>query len=292
MPLPTARTLIAIASNITRSRTSFSPPPRRPSRRACWRSCGSPRPGAGVRPRKDDRARRITALRGRPAGTARGELRPGNRLDLIATLRAAAPWQALRRRDGSARTSAGASDRRRRIEIRREDFRVTRFTRRTPTTVIFAVDASGSSALHRLAETKGAVELLLAECYVRRDRVAQVIWRDFRQKPAAPPWWQLMFKDRSAHGSGAVRDRRPRRSCRGVPPHLPDTRPRKQLRISLLRSQKPAGKFLVPPACCESVGNLEPTAVISGIVIEAHAGALKLVPCGVLAWGAHFSCSR
>ena len=34
--------------------------------------------------------------RGRPLGARRGELRAGARLDLIATLRAAAPWQRLR----------------------------------------------------------------------------------------------------------------------------------------------------------------------------------------------------
>lgn len=136
------------------------------------------------------------ALRGRPAGMARGEPRPGSRLDLIATLRAAAPWQALRRRAGRVR----ASDCPRRIEIRCEDFRLIRFTRRTQTTVIFALDASGSSALHRLAETKGAVELLLAECYVRRDRVALVAFRGQRAELLLPPTRSLARARRNLAG--------------------------------------------------------------------------------------------
>jgi len=50
-------------------------------------------------------------------------------------------------------------------------FSDTRYQQRSQTLTIFAVDASGSSALNRLAEAKGAVELLLADCYVRRDLV-------------------------------------------------------------------------------------------------------------------------
>ena len=42
---------------------------------------------------------------------------------------------------------------------------------------MFVVDASGSAALHRLAEAKGAVELMLADCYVRRDSVALIAFR-------------------------------------------------------------------------------------------------------------------
>jgi len=63
------------------------------------------------------------------------------------------------------------------LRIRRDDFRVTRYEQRRQTTTLFVVDASGSSALHRLAEAKGAVELLLAECYVRRDQVALIAFR-------------------------------------------------------------------------------------------------------------------
>ncbi len=107
--------------------------------------------------------------RGRPAGVLRGEPRAGLRLNVVETLRAAAPWQRLRRAERGRHST--------RIEVRQDDFRITRFKHRSETTSIFIVDASGSSALHRLAEAKGAVELLLADCYVRRDQVALVAFR-------------------------------------------------------------------------------------------------------------------
>ncbi|WP_349371853.1 magnesium chelatase subunit D [Salinarimonas sp.] len=123
------------------------------------------------RVRGETKSRARAGVSGRPAGSRPGEPKRGARLDLVSTLRAAAPWQPLRRRGAPA--SDGP-----RVAVRREDFRVGV---RKPTirrTTIFAVDASGSSALARLAEAKGAVELLLAECYVRRDRVALVAFRN------------------------------------------------------------------------------------------------------------------
>ncbi len=105
---------------------------------------------------------------GRPAGVRHGQPGGGERLNVVETLRAAAPWQTLRRREGSLA---------RRIDIRREDFRITRFKQRTETSVIFSVDASGSAALQRLAEAKGAVEQVLVDCYVRRDHVALIAFR-------------------------------------------------------------------------------------------------------------------
>jgi hypothetical protein len=57
------------------------------------------------------------------------------------------------------------------------DFRYIRFRHRTESTAIFAVDASGSTAMERLAEAKGAIELLLGDCYVRRDHVALITFR-------------------------------------------------------------------------------------------------------------------
>lgn len=81
--------------------------------------------------------------------------------------------------------------------MRRDDFRVTRFRRRSESTTIFAVDASGSTALQRLGEAKGAVELLLAECYVRRDRVALLAFRGQGAELLLPPTRSLVRAKRS-----------------------------------------------------------------------------------------------
>ena len=112
------------------------------------------------------------ASRGRPVGSRAGTLRPGDRLDLPATLRAAAPWQRLRAARESATEGSGLL-----IRVRPQDFRIRRFVQQRERTAIFVVDASGSAALQRLSEAKGAVELLLARAYVSRDRVALVAFR-------------------------------------------------------------------------------------------------------------------
>jgi magnesium chelatase subunit D len=133
---------------------------------------------------------RQSPRRGRPVGVRKGELRAGARLNLIETLRAAVPWQRLRR--GVLADGAQA----RRVEVRRDDFRIARMKQRTETTTIFVVDASGSSALNRLAEAKGAVELLLGECYVRRDKVALVAFRGRGAELLLPPTRSLVLAKR------------------------------------------------------------------------------------------------
>lgn len=135
-------------------------------------------------------------VRGRPMGARRGEPRSGSRLNVIETLRAAAPWQKLRERE--LPTPFGAA--RKRIHVRREDFHVTRFKQVGQTTTLFVVDASGSSALHRLAEAKGAVELLLADCYVRRDRVAVLAFRGKTAEVLLPPTRSLARAKRALAG--------------------------------------------------------------------------------------------
>ncbi|MBM3363758.1 MAG: magnesium chelatase subunit D [Betaproteobacteria bacterium] len=139
-------------------------------------------------------AERKNFRRGRPLGAVRGDLRGGARLHLLATLRAAAPWQRLRKQGLSpdGRPEAGQ-----RIEVRREDFHIRRFRQHSSTTTVFVVDASGSSALHRLAEAKGAVELLLADCYVRRDRVAVLAFRGSQAQLLLPPTRSLARAKRS-----------------------------------------------------------------------------------------------
>ena len=132
------------------------------------------------------------ALRGRPVGARKGEPRAGQRINVLETLRAAAPWQKIRQRQQPI--SAGQKQR---IVVRKEDFHVTRFRQSGQTTTVFVVDASGSSALNRLAEAKGAVELLLADCYVRRDSVAVLAFRGQTAELILPPTRSLARAKRS-----------------------------------------------------------------------------------------------
>lgn len=132
------------------------------------------------------------AARGRPSGTRPGDPRGGARLDLVATLRTAAPWQPLRRKMFGHDPG--------RLLITPEDFRLRRFKQKTEKVVIFLVDASGSAALARLAETKGAIELMLAEAYVRREQVALVAFRGTGAEVLLPPTRSLVQAKRRLSG--------------------------------------------------------------------------------------------
>lgn len=112
--------------------------------------------------------------RGRHVTSVPGTPREG-RLDVIATLRAAARWQRLRPR--------GA----RRVAIRAEDLRIKRFRDKAGALFLFAVDASGSMALNRMRQAKGAVHALLEKAYVNRDRVALMSFRGQGAELLLPP---------------------------------------------------------------------------------------------------------
>ncbi|MEM7705514.1 MAG: magnesium chelatase subunit D [Pseudomonadota bacterium] len=148
------------------------------------------RAGAGGRSRI-----RRPATRGRPIGIRRGHASRGPRLNLLATIKAAAPWQRLR------------GGRKGRLAVRTDDFRVSRFKQKTQLTTVFVVDASGSSAMQRLGEVKGAIELLLADCYVRRDQVALLAFRGSAPELLLPPTRSLARAKRALSdlpGGGAT----------------------------------------------------------------------------------------
>ncbi|MBL8791993.1 MAG: VWA domain-containing protein [Rhizobiales bacterium] len=137
---------------------------------------GQGRKGAG-RNMKVNAQRKGNGQRGRKTGQRRATSLARQRLDVLATLRTAAPWQPVRRK-------LYGGDR---LLVLRDDFRVARIKQRNEATAIFAVDASGSTAFQRLAEAKGAVETVLAECYVRRDKVALVSFRSKTAEVLLPP---------------------------------------------------------------------------------------------------------
>lgn len=150
------------------------------SRSGQRRAAGS---GAGAQRKAHQRGRPLPARAGAPDGRGR--------IDLIATLRSAAPWQPLRRR---TRPDAPG------LIIHASDIHIKRFEDRADRLVIFAVDASGSSALARLAEAKGAVELLLAQAYARRDRVALIAFRGQGAELILPPTRALVQAKRRLGG--------------------------------------------------------------------------------------------
>jgi magnesium chelatase subunit D len=124
--------------------------------------------------------KRKAATRGKPLGARPGMPRGGAKLALIDSLRAAVPWQAVRRREAGANDASA-------ILMRKEDLRIRRFEERAARVTIFAVDASGSAAAARLAEAKGAVELMLGQAYVTRSEVALVAFRGASAELILPP---------------------------------------------------------------------------------------------------------
>jgi magnesium chelatase subunit D len=127
--------------------------------------------------------------RGRPLPPRPGRPGGNSRLHILATLRAAAPKQRLR-----AGTQQG------RVAIRSEDFHVHRYQQHSASCLILALDASGSAALQRLAEAKGAVELLLQQSYARRDSVCIVSFKGAQAQLLLPMTRSLVRAKRAMTG--------------------------------------------------------------------------------------------
>jgi magnesium chelatase subunit D len=121
---------------------------------------------------KRKRAQSSSRNRGRATGHSL-DANGVKKIAIAATLRAAAPFQQARRRTQDSSAKA--------LQITRKDLRYRRFKQKNGLLFIFAVDASGSMALHRLAQAKGAMTRLLQEAYLHRDKVALI---SFRQQTA------------------------------------------------------------------------------------------------------------
>jgi magnesium chelatase subunit D len=130
-------------------------------------------PGVGTG-EQGRRSRAITSsghrIGARPSGPA------GGSIDLVETIRAAAPHQGARSRTGN------------RIALRSEDLRVAVREGQEANLILFCVDASGSMAARtRMQQVKTAVLSLLLDAYRRRDKVGLVTFRAASGVLALPP---------------------------------------------------------------------------------------------------------
>lgn len=92
-----------------------------------------------------------------------------------ATLRAAAPFQKWREKNGCA------------LVINKEDIRTKIREKRTGNIFLFVVDASGSmGARERMKTVKGVILKILLEAYQKRDRVGMIAFRKHRAEVLLP----------------------------------------------------------------------------------------------------------
>lgn len=127
------------------------------------------RRGSGRRTRTRTSEKQGRYVRSRISATCRD-------LALDATLRAAAPYQKVRR----ASTDSP-------VVIRKQDWREKVREKRIGSFILFVVDSSGSmGARGRMVASKGAVMSLLLDAYQKRDRVAMVAFRRREASVALP----------------------------------------------------------------------------------------------------------
>ncbi len=154
------------------------------------------------------RGRHVQSVPGKPG---RG------RIAIIDTLRAAAPFQNIRRTEASQKSSAPIGSENKvvnrnistkiqnsklktqnsKVLVRSDDLRLKRYKDKAGVLFIFVVDASGSMALNRMREAKGAVTQLLQQAYVHRDKVALISFRGREAEILLPPSQSVELAKRS-----------------------------------------------------------------------------------------------
>jgi magnesium chelatase subunit D len=121
------------------------------------------------------RRSRIIGQAGLPVGDRENGETSGD-VALAATVRAAAPHQKMRGREGPG------------LEVRPNDLRQNVREGREGNLILFLVDASGSMAARkRMSAVKGAVLSLLNDAYQRRDKVALISFRGEGAQILLPP---------------------------------------------------------------------------------------------------------
>ena len=132
--------------------------------------------------RSGSRGEALNNRRGRFVRSQEGEMKSG-KVAIIPTLISAAPWQESRKKErkkkyGKVNTA---------LVINKEDVRIKKFRDKSGTLYIFMVDASGSMALNRMRQAKGAVSHLLQNAYVHRDQVSLISFRGKEAQLLLPP---------------------------------------------------------------------------------------------------------
>ncbi|MFI0728897.1 putative cobaltochelatase [Streptomyces sp. NPDC021225] len=221
---------------------------------------------AGRRSRARTAHGRTTGAR-RPRGTLA-------KLHLSATVRAAAPHQRARGRQGPG------------LVVRRDDLREAVREGREGNLVLFVVDASGSMAARkRMSAVKGAVLSLLLDAYQRRDKVGLITFRGAEAALTLPPT--------SSVDAGAARlERLPTGGRTPLAAGL--LKAREVLRIERLRdpSRRP---LLVVVTDGRATGGPDPVARagraarlladdgVASVVVDCESGPVRLGLAGALA---------